>query len=122
MSKPRILLVDDEPDLVDTVKFRLEQEGYEVATAADGLEALDQARRLEPDLIILDVMMPKENSRRPGVGKNVKENADYLADGKKSRSRSYFSALAFDLPRIGAACPRPARLPQDFSSPGTSLS
>jgi DNA-binding response OmpR family regulator len=64
MAKPRILIVDDEPDIVETVRFSLEQEGFEVSTAADGEQGLESARRLQPDLIVLDVMMPKENGYR----------------------------------------------------------
>jgi len=59
MDKKRILLVDDEKDLSDMVKMRLESHGYEVLTAYDGQEGLDKARREKPDLIILDLMLPK---------------------------------------------------------------
>ena len=56
---PLILVVDDVPDNVDILQMRLEAQGYEVATAADGLEALVKTRELMPDLMLLDVMMPK---------------------------------------------------------------
>jgi DNA-binding response OmpR family regulator len=55
----RILVVDDEPSLVDTIRYNLKREGHDVSVAYDGLEALDVARRLRPDLIVLDVMLPK---------------------------------------------------------------
>ena len=55
----RILVVDDEPDLVELVSFNLRAEGYEVITAANGMEALNQARAALPDLIVLDLMMPE---------------------------------------------------------------
>jgi len=55
----RILLVDDEKDLVEMVSFRLTASGYEVTPAYDGEEALDKARKLKPDLIVLDLMLPK---------------------------------------------------------------
>lgn len=58
VKKKKILIVDDEPDIVDLLRLRLESAGYEVITAADGKEALDTARTLVPDLIILDVMLP----------------------------------------------------------------
>jgi len=58
-SPPRILAVDDVPTNLEILKVRLESQGYEVVTAADGEEALLRARELEPDLVLLDVMMPK---------------------------------------------------------------
>jgi len=54
-----ILVVDDVADNVEILQMRLEAQGYEVVTAADGLEALDKIHRLSPDLVLLDVMMPK---------------------------------------------------------------
>jgi class 3 adenylate cyclase len=56
---PLILVVDDVPDNVDILQMRLEAQGYEVVTAADGIEALEKIRALLPDLVLLDVMMPK---------------------------------------------------------------
>jgi adenylate cyclase len=56
---PLILIVDDVPDNVDILQMRLEAQGYEVVTAGDGLEALGKIRELLPDLVLLDVMMPK---------------------------------------------------------------
>ncbi|MCX5696987.1 MAG: response regulator [Candidatus Omnitrophica bacterium] len=59
MSKKRILLVDDEEDLVKTVAFRLEANGYEVTSAYNGMEAIDKVHKDNPDLVILDIMLPK---------------------------------------------------------------
>ncbi len=59
MTKARILLVDNQPDLVKAVSKRLEIEGYEVLAAKDGEEGLETARLEQPDLIILDLMLPK---------------------------------------------------------------
>lgn len=59
--KKKILVVDDEPDLVKSVKRRLEACNYEVAVAEDGEAALGAAFSFMPDLIILDVMLPKRN-------------------------------------------------------------
>lgn len=59
MTKKKILVVDDEAELVAMVKMRLEANQYEVITASDGQEALDTARRERPDLILLDLMLPK---------------------------------------------------------------
>jgi DNA-binding response OmpR family regulator len=55
----RILVIDDEPLIADMVKMRLESAGYEVITANDGMQGLEKARKEKPDLIVLDVMMPK---------------------------------------------------------------
>lgn len=57
----KILLVDDEPDTVSTLKFRLEKEGYDVQTATNGLEALDTLREGPVDLVLADFMMPELN-------------------------------------------------------------
>ncbi len=59
MNKKRILLVDDEKDLVYAVKLQLEKNYFEVLTAYDGQEALEKARDENPDIIILDLMLPK---------------------------------------------------------------
>jgi DNA-binding response OmpR family regulator len=56
-----ILIADDDPDILDLVRFRLAQEGYETMTATNGEEALDLARERPPDVCVLDVMMPKLN-------------------------------------------------------------
>ncbi len=57
--RQRILVVDDEPDIVELVSFNLKAEGYDVITAANGMEALNQARASLPDLIVLDLMLPE---------------------------------------------------------------
>ncbi len=54
----RILVVDDEPALVELVRSYLEREQYEVLTAADGRTALDLVRSTRPDLVVLDLMLP----------------------------------------------------------------
>lgn len=56
----RVLIADDEPDIIEILKYNLSNNGYEVITAKDGDEALEKARRTLPDLVILDVMMPKK--------------------------------------------------------------
>ncbi len=56
---PKILVVDDEPDAIELIKFNLKNAGYDVLTAADGDEALKKARAHSPDLIVLDVMLPE---------------------------------------------------------------
>lgn len=56
--KRRVLIVDDEPNIVLSLEFLLRQQGYEVSVARDGEEALAAASRLRPDLVVLDVMLP----------------------------------------------------------------
>ncbi|TAK13757.1 MAG: response regulator transcription factor [Anaerolineae bacterium] len=58
MTKPRILVVDDEENILKLVTAYLEKENYEVLTASSGLAALEIARRMKPDLLVLDVMLP----------------------------------------------------------------
>ncbi len=60
----KILVADDEPDIVETIQLVLEARGHEVLKANDGMEALDQARNHNPDIIFLDVMMPKLDGYR----------------------------------------------------------
>lgn len=74
MAKARILLVDDEPDIVETVQYALERDDYEVMTATNGAEALGTARIEQPDLILLDVMLPKENGYR--VARLIREDEE----------------------------------------------
>lgn len=57
----KILIADDEPDILEIIQFNLQTEGYEVFTAKNGDEALEQAKKHQPDLIILDIMMPGKN-------------------------------------------------------------
>ena len=60
-SKARkVLIADDEPDILEILKYNLVEQGYEVVTAKDGDEALEKARRTMPDLVILDIMMPRK--------------------------------------------------------------
>ena len=60
-SVKKILIADDEPDILEIIQFNLQAEGYEVITAKNGDDALDEAKRHHPDLIILDIMMPGKN-------------------------------------------------------------
>jgi two-component system alkaline phosphatase synthesis response regulator PhoP len=60
-SPKKILIADDEPDILEIVGYNLTREGYEVATAKDGDDAIMKAKAVKPELIILDIMMPKKN-------------------------------------------------------------
>jgi len=57
----KILIADDEPDILEIISYNLKMEGYDVVTAKDGEDALQKAKIAKPDLIILDVMMPNKN-------------------------------------------------------------
>jgi two-component system alkaline phosphatase synthesis response regulator PhoP len=57
----KILIADDEPDILEILQYNLAAEGYQVITAKDGDEAIEKARAFHPELIVLDIMMPKKN-------------------------------------------------------------
>jgi DNA-binding response OmpR family regulator len=61
MSKARILIVEDEPHIVLSLELLLARAGYETAAAADGEEGLALAKDLRPDVVLLDIMMPRKN-------------------------------------------------------------
>ena len=71
----KILIVDDEADIIEILQFVLEAQGYECITAMDGEEGLRLAKELLPDLIILDVMMPKINGYK--ISRLLKYDAKY---------------------------------------------
>ena len=61
MSAKYVLIVDDDPDLVETVSMILESKGYEVGKAYDGIEGEEAIKKRRPDVVVLDVMMPRKN-------------------------------------------------------------
>ncbi len=71
----KILIVDDEADIIEILQFVLEAEGYECITATDGEEGLKLAKEASPDLIILDVMMPKINGYK--ISRLLKYDSKY---------------------------------------------
>jgi len=86
MAKGRILVVDDEIYIVHILDFSLGMEGYEVLTALDGEQALEKARTEKPDLIVLDIMMPKldgyETCKRLKADPEVKDVPVILLSAK----------------------------------------
>jgi CheY-like chemotaxis protein len=58
LSQPRVLMIEDHPDIADLYQLKLQLEGYRVAVAADGVSGLEMARSLQPDLTLLDVHLP----------------------------------------------------------------
>src|SRR5881394_865940 len=57
----KVLIADDEPDILEILKYNLVNEGYQVITAKDGDEAIEKAKIFQPDLVVLDIMMPKKS-------------------------------------------------------------
>ena len=73
--KARILVVDDEPDLIAVLRMGLQMEGFEVLEAADGAAGLERAQTDKPDLIVLDLMLPKMDGYQ--VCRNLKFDSRY---------------------------------------------
>jgi DNA-binding response OmpR family regulator len=61
MGKKYVLIVDDDPDMVETVGMMLESKGYKVGKAYDGIEGEESIKEQRPDVLVLDVMMPRKN-------------------------------------------------------------
>ena len=76
-AAPKILIVDDEPDILEFLSYNLENEGYDVSVAANGVQGLEKAREVVPDLIVLDIMMPEMD----GVELCRRLRADTAFDG-----------------------------------------
>jgi len=76
----RILVVDDERDILETLDYSLAMRGFDVVTAADGLEALELAKRVDPDVMLLDVMLPGCNGYE--VSRLLKEWMDHEAQAR----------------------------------------
>ncbi len=94
----KILLVDDEPDILELLKYNLVKEGYDVRTATDGIKGVDIARSFVPDLILLDIMMPKQD----GVEtcrqiREIPELINSFVIFLTARSEEYSEVAAFDM-------------------------
>lgn len=74
-DKAKILMVDDDPDFVEAIKIMLENKSYQVVTACNGQEGKEKVEQEKPDLIILDVMMPKKHGFE--LCKELKKNPDF---------------------------------------------
>ncbi len=72
MAKKYVLIVDDDPDLVETVAMLLESKGYEVGKAYDGIEGEESIKKRRPDVLVLDVMMPRKDGYK--LCKELKAN------------------------------------------------
>ena len=96
-SNYKILLVDDEPDIVDLIKYNLEKEGYVVSTASNGVECLSVAKSFSPDLILLDVMMPEMDGIETCMQiREDKELKNTLVALLTARSEDYSQIAGFE--------------------------
>ena len=93
----RIMLVDDEPDVIEIIKYNLVQEGYRVKVASDGEEALKKAKKNTPHLILMDVMMPKMDGIEAchEIRKDPRFN-DTIIMFLSARGEDYSHLAAFD--------------------------
>jgi two-component system, OmpR family, alkaline phosphatase synthesis response regulator PhoP len=92
-----ILLVDDEPDIIEIIRYNLAAEGYKVTTAENGVEALKVARKQKPHLIILDVMMPEMDGMETCIQmRKDPELANTLITFLTARGEDYSQMAGFD--------------------------
>jgi two-component system alkaline phosphatase synthesis response regulator PhoP len=92
-----ILLVDDEPDIIEIVRYNLTSEGYTVETAENGLEAIAQAKKVKPQLIIMDVMMPKMDGIEACEKiRNIPELSETVITFLTARGEDYSQMAGFD--------------------------
>jgi len=93
----KILLVDDEPDILEILQFHLKKEGYKVKTANNGIAGLEKALKMSPDLIVLDIMMPEMNGIE--VCKQLREHpkmSDTIIVFLSARSEDFTQIAALD--------------------------
>jgi two-component system, OmpR family, alkaline phosphatase synthesis response regulator PhoP len=92
-----ILLVDDEPDILEIVGYNLEQEGYQVITASNGKEAITKAKKALPQLIIMDVMMPEMDGMEACENiRKIPELQNVVITFLTARSEDYSQVAGFD--------------------------
>ena len=91
----KILVVDDERPISDIIKFNLTKEGYEVVTAFDGREALEQFEAENPDLVILDLMLPELDGLE--VAKEIRKTVIYRLSCFQLKIASLIRSLAWRL-------------------------
>ncbi|NER10299.1 two-component system, OmpR family, alkaline phosphatase synthesis response regulator PhoP [Muriicola jejuensis] len=93
----RILLVDDEPDILEILKYNLSSEGYQVSTAKNGVEGVAKAKKKRPHLIILDVMMPEMDGIEACEKiRNTEGLEDTLITFLTARGEDYSQVAGFD--------------------------
>ena len=96
-NKFKILLVDDEPDILEIISYNLKSNGFEVFTALNGVKALKKAKSIIPDLIILDVMMPEMDGIETCEEiRKIPELNDTIITFLTARSEDYSQLAGFD--------------------------
>ncbi len=94
----KILLVDDEPDILEIVGFNLQQEGFQIFTATNGHEAIAKAKKERPQLIIMDVMMPEMDGMEACEAiRKIPELSDVIITFLTARSEDYSQVAGFDV-------------------------
>ncbi|NQZ76966.1 MAG: response regulator transcription factor [Ekhidna sp.] len=97
-TNQKILVVDDEKDILELLKYNLSKEGYEVKTASDGIKGVEIAKSFLPDLILLDIMMPKQDGVE--TCRQIREQpemANTFVIFLTARSEEYSEVAAFDM-------------------------
>jgi two-component system alkaline phosphatase synthesis response regulator PhoP len=93
----KILLVDDEPDILEIVGYNLSQEGYQISTATNGREAVTKAKKELPNLIIMDVMMPEMDGMEAcEIIRKIPELSNVIITFLTARSEDYSQVAGFD--------------------------
>ncbi|NEN22950.1 response regulator transcription factor [Cryomorpha ignava] len=97
MRKEKILLVDDEPDIIDLISYNLEKEGYAIETATNGRDAIAIAKEFLPDLILLDVMMPEMDGMETCVEMRTTDSLKHtIIAFLTARGEDYSQIAGFD--------------------------
>jgi len=93
----KILLVDDEPDILEIVGFHLKKEGYQIKKAKDGVEGVEKAKKFEPHLILLDIMMPNMDGIEACEKiRSIKKMEDVIIAFFTARGEDYSQVAGFD--------------------------
>ncbi len=97
-NNQRILVVDDEPDIVEMLKYNLEKEGFEVNTASDGRKCVESAKVSKPDLVLMDIMMPvMDGVEACRMLREMPELSDTFIIFLTARAEEYSEVAAFDV-------------------------
>jgi two-component system, OmpR family, alkaline phosphatase synthesis response regulator PhoP len=98
LPTPKILLVDDDPDIIELLAYNLSKEGYETASALDGIQAVEVAKTFKPDLILMDVMMPRQDGIETARQlRQLPEFKDTYILFLTARAEEYTEVAAFDV-------------------------